>query len=285
MKDVFGAETMSQTRIHVWHKRFREGHTSFKDEPHTGRPRSVRTRANIDKVSQLLQVDKRKSVREMAEDLDISKTSVHKILKSDLNLSKIAPKLIPKLLTDEQCRFRVQLCEMNLASLRDNPDLMKTVVTGDELWVSVLEIETKQSSCSWMPKGTTEGRPTKAHQQRGARKSMLTAFFDVKGVILSEFLPQGETVTADEYIKTLQRLRENIRRKRPQLWGRGQVRRGDVRPFLLHHDNVSSHTAVPTLAFIGEQNMEMLPHPPYSPDLAPCDFFLFPRLKNDLRFL
>ncbi len=109
---------------------------------------------------------------------------------------------------------------------------------------------------------------------------MLTVFFDVKGVIHSEFLPQGQTVTADEYILTLQRLRESIRRKRPELWGQGQVRRGGVRPFLLHHDNASSHTAVPTLAFIGEQNMEMLPHPPYSPDLAPCNFFSVPQTQK-----
>ncbi len=152
MKDVFGAETMSQTRIQVWHKCFKEGQTSFKDGAHTGRPRTARTRTNIQKVRQLLDTDKRQTVRGMADELHLSKTSVHKILKKDLNLSKIAPKLIPKLLTKEQRRFRVQLCEQNLSSLRDNPDLMRTVVTGDESWVSVLEVETKQSSCSWEPR-------------------------------------------------------------------------------------------------------------------------------------
>ncbi len=50
-------------------------------------------------------------------------------------------------------------------------------------------------------------------------------------------------------------------------------------PFLLHHDNVPAHTSVPTLALIGESEIEMLAHPPYSPDMAPSDYFLFPRLK------
>ncbi len=36
------------------------------------------------------------------------------------------------------------------------------------------------------------------------------------------------------------------------------------------------------LAFLGEQNMNLLAHPPYSPDLAPCDYFLFPRVKKKL---
>lgn len=111
---------------------------------------------------------------------------------------------------------------------------------------------------------------------------MLTVFFDVKGVVLSEFLAPGDTVTAETYCSLLGRLRENIQRKRPNLWGRGQVRRGGARSFLLHHDNASSHTAVPTFAYIGEHDMEMLPHPPYSPDLAPCDYFIFPRLKNEM---
>ncbi len=268
MKEVFGEAVMSQTRVRVWHKRFKDGLTTFKDTPHTGRPHSTRTNRNIDKVRQLLDADKQSSIRDIADKLNLKKSSVHNILKKDLQLSKLAPKMIPKILTEEQKRFRVQLCEMNLASLKDNPDLMATVVTGDESWVSVLEVETKQSSSQWLPKGTVQ-RPQKAMRQRATWKSMLTVFFDVKGAVLTEFLPPGQTVDCDSYIEVLGRLRENIRHKRPLLWGRGQVRRGKARPFLLHHDNASSHTGVLTLAYIGEQNMEMLPHPPYSPDLAP----------------
>ncbi len=281
MQGVFGDQVMSKNRIRVWHKRFLAGHTDFKDDKHTGRPRSTRVAANLDKIQGALQGDRRLTVRQLAEMTEIPKSGVHNMLKKDLNLSKIAPKMVPKLLTDEQHRFRVRLCEENLELLRQNPELMSTVVTGDESWVAVLEIETKQASCEWLPKGTKDLRPRKAMRQRADRKTMLTAFFDVRGVVLAEFLPPGETVDADSYIATLRRLRENIRRKRPQLWG--QVRQGQPRPFLLHHDNASSHTAVPTLAFLGENDMEMLAHPPYSPDLAPCDFFLFPRMKNQLR--
>ncbi len=55
------------------------------------------------------------------------------------------------------------------------------------------------------------------------------------------------------------------------------------RTFILQHDNASSHTAIPTLALISESNLMMIAHLPYSPDLAPCDYFLFPRLKAELR--
>ena len=108
---------------------------------------------------------------------------------------------------------------------------------------------------------------------------MITIFFDCNGLIHTEFVPQGETVTADYYCQTLAHLREQIRRRRPHLW----VKTGLWRHFLLHHDNATPHTAVPTLAALGETGTDMLAHPPYSPDLAPNDYFLYPELKKYMR--
>ncbi len=141
---------MSLTRLRVWHKCFKEGRTSFQDDKHTGCPCSARTPANIQSVSAAVQANRRKTVRQISEDTKISKTAVHTILKKDMNLSKVAPKMVPKLLTDEQKRFRVRLCEENLALVRAQPDLMRKVVIGDESWISVLEVETKQASCEWV---------------------------------------------------------------------------------------------------------------------------------------
>ena len=56
-----------------------------------------------------------------------------------------------------------------------------------------------------------------------------------------------------------------------------------VRGILLHHDNASSHTALRTREFLEDSGLKTLPHPPYSPDLAPCDFWLFPTVKDQLR--
>jgi hypothetical protein len=47
----------------------------------------------------------------------------------------------------------------------------------------------------------------------------------------------------------------------------------------LHHDNAPSHTSILTQQFLAKYKMAVIPHPPYSPDLAPCDFFLFPKMK------
>ena len=50
----------------------------------------------------------------------------------------------------------------------------------------------------------------------------------------------------------------------------------------LHHDYASSHTSAQTTAFLSTQNIDLMSYPPYSPDLAQNDFFLFPYVKNKM---
>ena len=51
----------------------------------------------------------------------------------------------------------------------------------------------------------------------------------------------------------------------------------------LHHDNAPAHTARSIHQFITERKIATLQHPPYSPNLGPCDFFLFPKIKSVLK--
>jgi histone-lysine N-methyltransferase SETMAR len=53
--------------------------------------------------------------------------------------------------------------------------------------------------------------------------------------------------------------------------------------FFLHHDNATPHTSSVTRSVLAERGIGTIAHPPYSPDLAPCDFWLFPTIKRDLR--
>ncbi|CAH1960698.1 unnamed protein product [Acanthoscelides obtectus] len=55
------------------------------------------------------------------------------------------------------------------------------------------------------------------------------------------------------------------------------------RSIILHQDNASSHTAQKTRQYLTEENVELLDHPPYRPDLSPNDFFTIPKIKNRLR--
>lgn len=64
-----------------------------------------------------------------------------------------------------------------------------------------------------------------------------------------------------------------MKKKRPQLDGN----------FVLHHDNAPPHSSVVTKTTLRELGIDTVKHPAYSPDLAPCDFWLFPTLKSELR--
>ena len=53
--------------------------------------------------------------------------------------------------------------------------------------------------------------------------------------------------------------------------------------FQLHHDNAPAHSAHVIHAFLAKNSMPLVRQAPYSPDLAPCDFWLFPKLKTILK--
>ncbi|XP_071083831.1 histone-lysine N-methyltransferase SETMAR-like [Haliotis cracherodii] len=103
---------------------------------------------------------------------------------------------------------------------------------------------------------------------------MATIFWDTKGVLLIDYLPQGRTFTGEYYSDLLDRLRTAILAKR-----RGKMTKG----VLLQHDNARVHTCRLAVAAVKRNGLKVLPHPPYSPDLAPSDYFLFPNLKKELR--
>jgi histone-lysine N-methyltransferase SETMAR len=87
--------------------------------------------------------------------------------------------------------------------------------------------------------------------------------------------PQSQTVNTKFYCEVLRRLKENIRRKRLDLWR--------VKNWILHDDNAPCHRALIVHDFLSNLSMLSLPHPPYSPDLAPADCFLFLKMKMQLK--
>ena len=102
---------------------------------------------------------------------------------------------------------------------------------------------------------------------------MATVFWDSEGVVLVDFLESKKTVTGAYYVEILKKLRAKLAEKRPEkLHGR-----------ILFHHNAPVHSSWIVRHVLREFRWELLPHPPYSLDLAPSDFFLFPKLKEHLK--
>ena len=220
-----------------------------------------------------MQVNQRLTVEELAEECGISLGSCHHILKKKLKMHRVAAKFVPRLMTSDQQAHRVQVCQDLLDHSENDKEFLSKIITGDESWVYGCDVETKVQSSQWTSKASP--RPKKARQVRSKIKVLLTVFFDDSGVVHHEYLPEGSTVNQTYYIEVLKHLRDAIRWKRPELW-----RSGD---WFFHHDNAPAHSALRTREFLAKHSITVFPHPPYSPDLAPCDFFLFPMLKRSLK--
>ena len=184
-------------------------------------------------------------------------------------MHRIAAKFVPRVLTQDHKDSRVAIGQKLKETVKNDPTLLLNVITGDENIVYAYDPETKLQSSQWKIPGSP--RPTKARMQKSKLKMMLICFSDQEGIVHREFVPPAMTVNADSYCDVLRRLRENVRRKRPQKW-RNQY-------LIIHRDNVPAHRSFKLSQFLAKNNMTVIPHPPYSPDLAPCDFFLFPKLK------
>ena len=105
-------------------------------------------------------------------------------------------------------------------------------------------------------------------------KATLIVFFNIQGTVIAEWVSSGQTVNQQYYIEVLTKLRESVRRKRPELGRNG---------WILHQDNAPAHNALSVKQFLANKNITVLEHPPYSPDLTPCDFHLFPKIKSVLK--
>ncbi len=275
LRNVWKDNTMCKTQVRFWHKRFLNGETGTAHK-RPGRPHSQMTPENINKVSQLLQEEGKLTLREICRHCDLKMGVVVRIVKKELKLKRRALKFMPTELTQAQKQTRVEVSQKNIDTLCSsaNPEtFLQSIVTGDEMWINTCEQETKMQSSVWL--AAKAPRPRKALRIPGNKKTMLTLFCDAKGVILMDWLEPKEKIDSARYLKTLSKLKECLRQKRPELW--------KERQFIVHHDNTSPHTSFETMGQINKWQMEILPHPPNSPDLAPCDYGFFPKLKADLR--
>ena len=273
LQKAFGGDTMSKPRVYEWYKRFQEGREDIEDDARSGRPSTSISDENVEKVKEIVLANRRITIREVAEETGISYGSCEAIVVHVLDMKRVAEKFVPKVLNFQHEQHRVTIAEQMLADVADDPDLLKRVITGDETWVYGYDVETKAQSSQWQ--FPEEPRPKKARQVRSNVKVLLTVFFDYNGIVHHEFLPPGCTVNKEYYLQILRNLREAIRRKRPELWRDNS--------WILHHDNAPAHTALLIQQFLAKHNTVVMPQPPYSPDMAPSDFFLFPTLKRTLK--
>ncbi len=268
---VYSRESLSESRIAYWYHAFKKGRTCIVDMPRRFKERTGRSAENIQVISDLLQQDKRSTIARLSDGSGLPPATVHRILTKDLELRKKTAKYVPHLLTEGNCARRRNTCEFFLRLIRQFPKVLSCVVTIDESWMYLYDPERKSQSKQWLRKD--EDRPVKAAHPRSVKKVMIVTFFDCQGLVYHEYV-QGTMKTKD-FIALCTRFLAAHRLRRPRGTVGGQT--------FLHMDNASCHTSYDSLQFLRDQHVQVVPHPPYSPDLAPNDFWFYGRLKRDIR--
>ena len=97
-------------------------------------------------------------------------------------------------------------------------------------------------------------------------------FFDITGMIYMHWVPTGQTVNKEYYVEVLREFRKRFHQKRPAVFKSGQ--------WHFHQDNAPVHNSILVTDYLSKMGIKTVPQPPYSPDLAPYDFWLFPKIRG-----
>jgi len=180
---------MSRTPCCEWFKRFKEGRKSVGEDPRPGRHSTPTNDDHVERVPAVFRGNRRLAVREVSDGVSISIRSCHQIFTEKLQMRRVSAEFVPRLLTDDQKENRVEISQELLANTNGNENFLKNIITGDEVWVSEYDVETKMQSSHWMGKGSP--RPKKARMSWSKIKMLLVVFFDWKSIVHHAFVPRG----------------------------------------------------------------------------------------------
>ena len=138
-------------------------------------------------------------------------------------------------------------------------------MTCDESWIYCYDPETKSQSSHWKHAGSP--RLKKATQSKSTHKLLMIPFFDSTGMIYILWVPTGQTVNKEYYVDVLSAFRKRLRRKRSALFKSGQ--------WHFQQNNAPVYNSILITDYLTKMVINTVPQPPYSPDLAPCDFCLW----------
>lgn len=257
---ALGQDAVSRTTCFDWFNRFRSGDYSLEDKERSGRPVEV----NDEELKNLVEADQKQSTRELASKLGPNQSTIDRHLRALGKVAKFGDS-IPHVLTDVNRFDRQEVCSQLLSKSR-RFDWLDNLITGDEKWVLYVNYTRKRK---WVDK---HERPEHdVEDDLHPKKVMLSVWWDAQGVVYWELLPKGVTITAEVYCTQLEKVKDQL----------ALIRRNRTKVYFLH-DNAKPHTAKATRLKLLELGWEVLPHPPYSPDLAPSDYHLFRSLQHFL---
>ena len=175
LQTAFGASCMNRASVFEWHKRFKEGRESVRDDERCGRGKEVRTPELIGQIKNIMVKDCRVSIEIISAQLDISVGTVYTIIREELKMRKICAKFVPRALREDQKERRCQNSREMVELINSDPAVLDALVTCDESWIYCYDLETKRQSSQWKHAGSP--RLKKARHRKSIHKLLMITFF------------------------------------------------------------------------------------------------------------
>jgi histone-lysine N-methyltransferase SETMAR len=264
LENAYGNYALCKSTCQVWFQRFKDGDFDLNDKEH-GRPSK---KFEDIELQALLDEDDTQTQQQLADTLNVAQKSISNRLHEMGKIQKVG-KWVPYELTERQKEKRKTTCEILFES-HQRKSFLHRIITGDEKWIY---LDNQKRKKSWVDPGkpsTSTAKPN-IHGQ----KYLLCICWDQQGILFYQLLQPDETVTGDRYRQQIIDLSHELKAKRPE-W----ATRHEKVKFL--HDNARPHVAKLVKDTLKELNWDQIPHPPYSPDIAPSDYHLFRSMAHGL---
>lgn len=269
---AYGSLAPHYSTVLKWANRFKNGREDIEDDLRSGRPVTSFTDLNIEAVRLAIEVNPHATYDEIEAETSINRFTIFEIIHDALELRKVSSRYVPHILSEENRAKRVMACKANLAYFRDGPGRLSDIFTGDEVTIYWRQIGRKTSNASWI--GEDEAPRTVVKRSQFDQKTLFSIFFRTTGPVLVHAVERGVTIDNSYYIKNcLSPCLEAIKEQRPSTGTHGMK---------LLHDGARPHVHQNVHDFLTANHINLVSHPPYSPDLAPCDFWLFDYIKQRL---
>ena len=166
---------MNRASVFEWHKRFKEGRESVREDERCGRSKEVRTPELIGQIKNFMDKDRGVSIEIIIAQFDVSVGTVHTIIREEMKMRNICVKFVPRVLREDQKARRCHDSREMVELINSDPAVLDALVTCDESLIYCYDPETKRQSSQWKHAGSP--RPKKARQNKSTHKLLMIPFF------------------------------------------------------------------------------------------------------------